>query len=109
MLLCWDVFSPGGGPERYRIYLLDESGEKIPLVEDEQISCFNAVPLVPRRRKVSDCCGVRETHCLSRDLVRFTHPTTTTQSRHTNFVTPGTAISYAPFSLGLIGGLAFQS
>jgi len=39
-----------GGPERYRIYLLDENGEKIPLVEDEQISCFNPVPLVPRRR-----------------------------------------------------------
>ncbi|MFH1267451.1 MAG: hypothetical protein ABIK89_17140, partial [Planctomycetota bacterium] len=40
---------PAGGPERYRLYLLDENGEKILLLEDENISCFNPVPLAPRR------------------------------------------------------------
>lgn len=40
----------GGGPERYRLYLLQEDGRKTPLWEDTRISCFNPVPLVPRRR-----------------------------------------------------------
>lgn len=38
-----------GGPKRYRLYLLDAAGRKTPLYEDPQISCFNPVPLRPRR------------------------------------------------------------
>ncbi len=38
----------GGGPERYRIYAMDTAGEKVPLLEDPKISCFNPVPLVRR-------------------------------------------------------------
>ena len=39
----------GGGPQRYRLYLMDRQGRKAPLWEDASISCFNPVPLVPRR------------------------------------------------------------
>jgi len=42
----------GGGPERYRLYLMDQHGRKVPLWEDAAISCFNPVPLVPRRHPV---------------------------------------------------------
>jgi len=37
-----------GGPERYRLYLLDDSGFKVPLYEDANTSCYNPVPLRPR-------------------------------------------------------------
>jgi len=38
-----------GGPQRYRLFLLEESGNQTLLYEDPQTSCFNPVPLVPRR------------------------------------------------------------
>ncbi|HUU92970.1 MAG TPA: hypothetical protein VM238_17395, partial [Phycisphaerae bacterium] len=38
-----------GGPQRYRLFLLTESGNQTLLYEDPQTSCFNPVPLVPRR------------------------------------------------------------
>ena len=37
-----------GGPGRYRLFLLNEKGEKVPLYEDPNLSCFNPVPLAPR-------------------------------------------------------------
>jgi len=40
----------GGGVERYRLHLMDYQGRKLPLWEDEAISCFNPVPLAPRSR-----------------------------------------------------------
>ncbi len=40
----------GGGPERYRLHLMDQHGGKLPLWEDTRISCFNPVPLVRRQR-----------------------------------------------------------
>ncbi|KKK98103.1 hypothetical protein LCGC14_2646100, partial [marine sediment metagenome] len=39
----------GGGPQRYRLYLMDMQGQKLPLLEDPAIDCFNPVPLVPRQ------------------------------------------------------------
>ncbi|NQT87200.1 hypothetical protein HQ560_10580, partial [bacterium] len=39
-----------GGPKRYRIFTLDPSGAKTLVCEDPKISCFNPVPLVPRKR-----------------------------------------------------------
>lgn len=39
-----------GGPERYRLYLLNDQGEKAPLYEDPDIDCFNPLPLAPRKR-----------------------------------------------------------
>jgi len=39
---------PEGGPRRYRIYLMDERGEKVCLYEDPKTSCFNPVGLAPR-------------------------------------------------------------
>jgi len=38
-----------GGPQRYRLFLLTESGNQTLLYEDPQTSCFNPVPLQPRR------------------------------------------------------------
>ena len=35
--------------QRYRLFLLDDRGDKLLLHEDAQLSCFNAIPLVPRR------------------------------------------------------------
>jgi hypothetical protein len=37
-----------GGPQRYRLYLLDDAGYKVKLYEDPKISCYNPVPLVKR-------------------------------------------------------------
>ena len=37
-----------GGPKRYRLYLMNDSGAKVPLYEDPKTSCYNPVPLVPR-------------------------------------------------------------
>jgi len=37
-----------GGPKRYRLFLLDDRGEKALLYEDPKISCFNPVPVIPR-------------------------------------------------------------
>ncbi len=37
-----------GGPRRYRLYLLDDVGFKVPLYEDPATSCYNPVPLAPR-------------------------------------------------------------
>jgi len=38
------------GPKRYRIYVVDPKGNKALVIADEKISCFNPVPLVPRKR-----------------------------------------------------------
>ena len=40
----------GGGVQRYRLFLLDDKGEKVRLWEDERISCFSPIPLVARRQ-----------------------------------------------------------
>lgn len=37
-----------GGPKRYRLFLLDDTGNKVPLYEDPHVSCFNPAPLRPR-------------------------------------------------------------
>jgi len=37
-----------GGPQRYRLYLLDDKSNKVLLYEDPTTSCFNPVPLRPR-------------------------------------------------------------
>ena len=37
-----------GGPGRYRLFLLDDTGAKALLYDDPATSCFNAVPLRPR-------------------------------------------------------------
>ena len=37
-----------GGPQRYRLYLIDDTGFKVPLYEDPKTSCYNPVPLRPR-------------------------------------------------------------
>ena len=37
-----------GGPERYRLYLLDDQGRSAPLYDDPATSCFNAVPVQKR-------------------------------------------------------------
>lgn len=37
-----------GGPQRYRLYLLDDKGNKTPLYDDGAMSCFCPVPLRPR-------------------------------------------------------------
>jgi hypothetical protein len=37
-----------GGPNRYRLYLMDGAGFKAPLYEDPATSCYNPVPLVGR-------------------------------------------------------------
>jgi len=39
-----------GGPKRYRIFALNPKGERTLVTEDENISCFNPVPLSPRGR-----------------------------------------------------------
>jgi len=39
-----------GGPNRYRIFALDPQGERKIVLEDPSISCFNPVPLGPRKR-----------------------------------------------------------
>ena len=39
-----------GGPGRYRLCTLDPTGARTPLREDPTISCFNPVPLAPRKR-----------------------------------------------------------
>ena len=38
-----------GGPRRFRIFALDAQGHKALVHEDAKLSCFNPVPLVPRR------------------------------------------------------------
>jgi len=38
-----------GGPNRYRIYALDAKGNRTMVCEDPKISCFNPVPLAPRK------------------------------------------------------------
>ncbi|HUT24069.1 MAG TPA: hypothetical protein VM492_06995, partial [Sumerlaeia bacterium] len=37
-----------GGPQRYRLFLLDDKGRKVPLYEDPETSCFSPIPLAPR-------------------------------------------------------------
>jgi hypothetical protein len=37
-----------GGPQRYRLYLLDDRGYKVKLYEDPAISCYCPLPLVAR-------------------------------------------------------------
>jgi len=37
-----------GGPERYRLYLLNESGQKALLYDDPETSCYCPIPLVSR-------------------------------------------------------------
>ena len=37
-----------GGPERYRIFLLDNNGNKVQLYDDPATSCFNPIPLRAR-------------------------------------------------------------
>ena len=39
-----------GGPRRYRLFLMDDRGRKMPLYEDPASSCYNPVPLRPRPR-----------------------------------------------------------
>ncbi|MDP6634019.1 MAG: hypothetical protein QGG42_03905 [Phycisphaerae bacterium] len=39
-----------GGPGRYRIYALDAKGNRTLVCEDPKTSCFNPVPLAPRKR-----------------------------------------------------------
>ncbi|MGB2820834.1 MAG: hypothetical protein WBF17_07630, partial [Phycisphaerae bacterium] len=39
-----------GGVNRYRIYLMNDRGEKTLLYDDPKMSCFNPIPLVPRPR-----------------------------------------------------------
>jgi hypothetical protein len=39
-----------GGPQRYRLYLMDGQGRKTLLHEDPDASCFHPLPLVPRPR-----------------------------------------------------------
>ena len=39
-----------GGPKRYRLYLMDDRGDKMPLYDDPTTSCYNPVPLMPRPR-----------------------------------------------------------
>jgi len=38
----------GGGPNRYRLFLMNDKGDKELLYEDKAISCFNPVPLIRR-------------------------------------------------------------
>ena len=38
-----------GGPHRFRLFVLDDKGRKELIHEDKRISCFNPVPLVPRK------------------------------------------------------------
>ncbi|MHC4504071.1 MAG: HzsA-related protein, partial [Planctomycetota bacterium] len=38
------------GPRRYRIHVVDPKGSNALVIEDEKISCFNPVPLLPRKR-----------------------------------------------------------
>jgi hypothetical protein len=45
------VVSYGGDDiSRYRLYLMDDRGRKRLLYEDPKISCFNPLPLVPRKK-----------------------------------------------------------
>ena len=39
-----------GGPNRYRILALNPQGDRTLVLEDENMSCFNPVPLMPRKR-----------------------------------------------------------
>ena len=50
----------GGPPNRFRICLLDESGNRIPVVEDPAMSCFNPLPVVVRHRAPSVATAVPE-------------------------------------------------
>ncbi len=38
-----------GGPKRYRIFALDDKGNRTMVCEDPKLSCFNPVPLAPRK------------------------------------------------------------
>jgi len=38
-----------GGPGRYRIFALDDKGNRALVCRDEKLSCFNPVPLAPRK------------------------------------------------------------
>jgi hypothetical protein len=37
-----------GGPQRYRLFLIDDKGYKVLLHDDGKLSCYNPVPLRPR-------------------------------------------------------------
>ncbi len=39
----------GEEPHRYRLYLMNDRGEKARFLEDDTFSCFNAIPVAPRR------------------------------------------------------------
>jgi len=38
-----------GGEKRFKLYALDDAGHKAPLHADETFSCFNPIPLTPRK------------------------------------------------------------
>ena len=40
----------GGGVDRYRLFLMDDEGDKELLYEDSAICCFNPVPLIERKK-----------------------------------------------------------
>ncbi|MBN1125469.1 MAG: hypothetical protein JXA82_10710 [Sedimentisphaerales bacterium] len=40
----------GGGTNRYRLFLMDAKGQKTLLYEDQNISCFNPIPLLVRNK-----------------------------------------------------------
>ncbi|MDP7286869.1 MAG: DUF1080 domain-containing protein [Phycisphaerae bacterium] len=42
-----------GGPKRFGIFALDDKGAKVQLVDDGKLSCFNALPLTPRKPPLS--------------------------------------------------------
>ncbi|MBN2137096.1 MAG: hypothetical protein JW720_04765 [Sedimentisphaerales bacterium] len=46
-------YGGGGGPRRYRLFLMDRTGRKKILYEDDTISCFNPVPLIPRKEPLT--------------------------------------------------------
>ena len=39
----------GGGKDRYRLFLMNDAGEKQALYDDPKISCFNPIPLTERK------------------------------------------------------------
>ena len=46
--LCAYGGPPKGGPQRYRLFLLNDCGEKTLLYGDRRVDCLNPIPLVPR-------------------------------------------------------------
>ena len=44
---------PKGGPGRFRIFALDDKGTKTLIHQDDNLSCFNPLPLTPRKPPLS--------------------------------------------------------